>query len=448
MRIAAQLALLLLGCAGACFVVSLFQPITISGTAINVVTGKPMPYVRILFKDLNASREAAIADVHGKFTAYSDRASYCCALYAGYPKAGTLLQGILASPVFPRFTGEHFAEVTVYAVPATELSGHVYDEASHPIPGCQVEGLTGAPHRFNDIAWIGWALTDAAGAFQLTDLGVDRYQVVAQCKGLVAASIPIVLKPGSVIRNLDFHLHRVKTFSVHGSVVLLRRMPKITPVPFSVVSHDLVATRLDSPLASLAIKESCSWPKVTDQFQCDLLAPGTYRLKFTIDYGIGENSNTPPQEAEVEVMIEDDKPPPRLSVHMQGVVPAAEEPPPTARPNPPTGTVVIRHACPTDMADDSVLIEVLGSDSFYLANNFKPYLPKCSSPTTWTLAAGNYRIVASVPSIERGRNSFEKLTALLERHAQPVKVLPGAVTQVTLRVWTQMDIVKLALDTL
>jgi hypothetical protein len=125
-----ELLLLLLACGAGAFLIhwcTESRPSVISGTVVDWTTGRPVAGAVLRFKEINGSREATTADAEGRFTAIAAEADQLYVLYAADPTFGPVLQTAFGRSVVVYTRGQRHSGLTVPALPATELSGHVYD---------------------------------------------------------------------------------------------------------------------------------------------------------------------------------------------------------------------------------------------------------------------------------------------------------------------------------
>jgi len=232
-------------------------------------------------------------------------------LFAAPPRYGRLLQTMFGRSVAVYRRGERIRNVVVPVIPATELSGRIYDLSGHPISGCEVSAVTPLnivpaktanlddtgshalfynlpesedPRHFLD---VGSALTGPDGSFTLIRLGADRYFLPASCPnpigsaGWQPAVYPSansvkggqenVLHPGDHRSRFDFHLLRARTYTLEGKILFIDGAN-----PQTIHSQSMQVIREDSALTlTWRGREMCSIDASAGQLIA--LALGTLR---------------------------------------------------------------------------------------------------------------------------------------------------------------------------
>ena len=449
MRTAFEFLVIAVLCGAGCFGLAWSKyagPIYISGTVVNVVTGVPVPNTKLYFQEMNGASAGPTTDASGHFQYFGHRPYICCFLFPDRLTSASLLQGEIRSGFAGRGLEIHRGLV-IPLVPPTQLSGHVYDEHSHPLAHCEVDATTDFPEdgppfrgeagRFRSDS----AQSDASGVYRFSRLGVDRYSVIAQCQSPAAPARAqlypkaITLTPGAHITDIDFHLTPATIFTVRGRVTLSDGS-KALKWPDASYSHDLSVTFSDPALAAFDLHSACDWRTPDQEFTCRLVSGSAYQLHFQVDgVMMGGVPSVPPQEANVPVESEQ-----TLNLRLSNVARPATTP---ANPTPAPGlskmgTLRIRHVCPEN--DSSAWITIQSDPVL----DFFSLVP-CSYPTEWTLPTGSYRLVSYLPgTISRN----PKLMRFLSSQAQPATVSEGHITEITLKVWTPADVIHLALRSL
>ncbi|MBV9761310.1 MAG: hypothetical protein JO340_12160 [Acidobacteriaceae bacterium] len=352
MRTLVQLLLILVICLAACWGLSFYTgslPATISGVVIDWNTGRPAPFTDVRVDRLNFSVTVARTDARGRFVFRPPARPDICFLFAGPPRYGTLLQTTFGETVVMYRKAERVSDVVIPAIPATELSGHVYGSDGRPISGCHVSALTrdtrldpranlhnqgwygtlasdlaaaDDPQKFLDIDWVN---TDAQGLFTFDRLGADRYFILARCEtpaarvtaghlgwvpmlypdaAAVASAREILLLPGDRKGGIDFHLQRRPTYNLRGKIIFSdHSAPK--PWPQAIYSQDLRVVRSDRSLTSSSwlAWEPCTIEANEGRFRCDGLLPGEYSLYFYVEPGLGASRNIRPQAAKADYRV-------------------------------------------------------------------------------------------------------------------------------------------------
>jgi len=102
------------------------MPGLIAGQVIDWKTGQPAPFIEVRIDELNFSKVVARTDAHGRFSFQPRDLPNVYFLFASSPHYGRLLQATLGQTVVMYRKGQRVREVVIPAIPATELSGHVY----------------------------------------------------------------------------------------------------------------------------------------------------------------------------------------------------------------------------------------------------------------------------------------------------------------------------------
>jgi hypothetical protein len=298
--------------------------------------------------DLNFSVHSARTDAQGRFSFQPPHPPRVYFLYAAAPRYGKLLQTTFGQTVVMYRNGQQVRNVMIPAIPATEVSGHVYGSDGKPLAGCFVSAITRTskvdfaanlqirgfealqagdsaesddPKKLMDVEN---EETDANGMYVFHSLGADRYFILARCKKLPTVNtIPpsswepmlypqahsfdeskeIVLLPGERRKGIDFHIQRKRTYNLEGDVLFSNHLPP-KPWPQAIYSQDLVVLRSDRALGSTWLgRESCEIDANAGSFRCNSLLPGEYTFYFQIASGLGAASDLPTQAASVRYKI-------------------------------------------------------------------------------------------------------------------------------------------------
>jgi hypothetical protein len=465
--------LLLFVCGGISFLLHwrlVSRPTLISGTVINWMTGQPVSGVMVRERELNGSEEVAWTDVQGRFTAVLPGAGRPYLLYAAGPRFGPLLQCTFGRTVAVYTPGEQHSGIVVPAIPATEISGHVYDEGSTPLPGCQVWALTDDPRQHPSLRDVDTQLTDGQGGFMLMHLGADRFYVMVRCRRDLAGerreiygpwtvrnswqpmlfpqavtsdgAKTIVLLPGERRQNIDFHLRLPPRYLVHGKVIFSDPLQPKSGVTYS---HLLRAFPLDPALAATAWPdgESCDWNANTGKFQCEFLSPGIYQLNFLLDFKFGSKGNIlpiSPQQAKVEVEAEDHIGP-ELTVRLQDQKPTSWPQPETL---PLTGFLHLQRVCPPGIREGWINVSGWGPTT---VNPRTFGLTSCTEDMVWPIAPGAYTISA-YQADWFGRSTSLRILNLLREHGRQVNIRKGNTSHLVVPVWSTDQIVQWAVESL
>ncbi|MBV8551809.1 MAG: carboxypeptidase regulatory-like domain-containing protein [Acidobacteriaceae bacterium] len=335
MRTTAQLLTILFVCLAGCWLLDRevgSRPTLISGEIVDWGTGQPAPYTDVRIARLNFSQVVARTDKRGQFAFSGPKGPGVYFLFAGSPRYGRLLQTTFGQTIVAYRAGQHIRKVVIPAIPATELSGHVYATDGHPLSGCNVSGFTpdnSDSHKSVELqARIAQAFTyhiaqaddpnkfievetdrtDSHGAYTFKRLGADRYFVLARClepgtggenspfsweptaypqENSIATAQQIVLLPGEHRSGIDLRMQRKRSYVLEGKVMFSdHSAPK--PWPQAIYGHDLQMFRSDRALTSTWIgQEACDWNANAGAIRCHSLFPGTYTLYFDISGGPG-----------------------------------------------------------------------------------------------------------------------------------------------------------------
>jgi hypothetical protein len=370
LRTAAQLLLILAGCFAACWALNLYSrsiPGLISGEVIDWKTGQPAPDIDVRAHELNSSKVVARTDAHGRFSFQPRDMPNVYFLFASSPGYGKLLQATFGQTIVMYRRSQRVRDVVIPAIPATELSGHVYGSDGKPISGCSVSALTRASHFDtsaelqvqaasttrpsdlpeaddpNNLMEVESGETNADGRYVFRTLGADRYFVLTRCKetqtrgksvpfawvptlypdvNSIANAREIVLLPGDRRVDIDFHMQRTRAYTLDGKIIFSdHSVPK--PWPEAVSSQDLVVFRTDRSLTSTWLgREPCQIDANAGRFRCDSLLPGEYTFYFKVSPGFnvlpgpGAFSYKPTQVAKVRYYVQaTDKHSPTVQLH-------------------------------------------------------------------------------------------------------------------------------------
>jgi len=481
LRTTAQLLAILFLCFAGCWLLDRgfrSRPSLISGEVIDSISGQPAAFTDVRVDQLNFSEVVARTDEHGRFSFVASHPPLVYFVFAGTPRYNRLLQTTFGQFVIVYRPGEQISDVVVPAIRATELSGHVYAADGQPISSCDLSAIT--PDNRDLHVQEAWAFdydaaqaddpnkfievdtekTDALGSYTFKMLGADRYFILARCRPSErgednpefswepmiysqAASIPsgqeITLLPGEHRSGVDFHMHRKRSYSIQGTVLLSNGSePKYLPRASDF--HFLETLRSDRALTSTPLGyEACDWNVEAGSFRCDSLLPGTYTLYF----GLGRGYNRPTQSAKVSYTVEATGTQRPLTVQLHNV---PNGPSLISKTNP-SGFLDTRKVCQATSADKPA-IEVLawghghaGSPCYYMATG---------ADTPLSLPADTYTVNAFETAFLRrhylGRNP--KFEALLMQHGVPVHIRVGQTSEPELPVLTTKELIDIGLKSL
>ncbi len=487
MRTAAELLAILLICFAGCWLLDhevRSRPTLISGQVIDWNTGQAAPYTEVRIDRLNFSQFAAETDARGRFTFLAPNQPDLYFLFAGAPYYGRLLQTTFGQTVVVYRPGEQVRDLVIPAIPATELSGHVYAMNGQPISGCEVSAITrdnrqagqfvelnvqgvqaftyGAPQADdpNQFIDVETERTNDAGSYTFKGLGADRYFVLVRCKQTVnrenltrfswepmaypqASSISRaqenILLPGGHRFDIDFHMQRKQTYSLKGKVLF---SDGSAPDRWKMYSHDLKMFRSDRALTSTWLgQETCDWNANAGTFRCDFVLPGTYTLYF--DLSDWPNGST--QFAEVNFTIGGTARQIAPTVQLHNV-PADQFVAPRTSP---VGFLDLGKACNTAV-DNRPAIRVLawghgrtGGACYYMTFFGDTRLPLPED--TYIVNAFEASFVAWRTS-SLGRNS--QFEFFLMQHGTALHIRAGQTSEPVLPILTTKELINIALQSL
>jgi hypothetical protein len=288
------------------------RPSQISGTVVEVITGRPVPNVRVRPKFMNGHGEGVFTDSRGRFTLPVSVPSWISGIFVDGPHHAGLFGKILGRESHSFRQGEQDSGVIVPAIPAAELSGKVHDDHGRPIAGCEVE-LLRPRHVYGPLRLVAANRTVSAGPggeyrFTRADAGV--YYLLADCNGLsipsrlpvgrqrfpkqqkvwakmlyphadnLSDAKPVIAMPGQRIGGLDFRLTRTVGYLVQGRFVW---RDGDVPQQLDLYSNDFSATKIDLGLEPNQTTNSrCGWNTYSGDFKCIHMTRGNYRLMMTI----------------------------------------------------------------------------------------------------------------------------------------------------------------------
>ena len=195
MRRLSEFVLLFFICGIPVYLIQSARPRILSGTVVDWATRHAVPNAQILFPSHSGSgglRVIGHADAKRSFSlVIHDPLVGCCALFAAAPGYGTLLQARLGHSYSPHIELGRRSQITLPLIPATAVSGHVFDTAQNPIANRRVTALIRDPEDASKLLYIDSAETDGTGAFSFTQLGSDRYFLAAVCHKYLPGESPM-----------------------------------------------------------------------------------------------------------------------------------------------------------------------------------------------------------------------------------------------------------------
>ena len=223
----------------------------ITGNVVNDLTGKPLAHVHIRLvgfaENFPFALYGAMSDAAGRFSiAGVPPSTYVVMLErAGFitvrgPKNGPIARGILGVK-----TGDRLGDITLRMTPQTIISGHVFNEYGDPLMGIGVTAVPLSPQdavvsmnseasATNDRGEI--RLVAAPGRYYIkaryssstggapeirTDGTIESNYVDTFYPGGTTETdgMPIEVKPGRELRNIDISLARTPVLNISGRVV-------------------------------------------------------------------------------------------------------------------------------------------------------------------------------------------------------------------------------------
>ncbi len=463
----------------ACFYVSRWrvqQAALVTGTAVDLTTGKPIPGAGIRFRVLNGSLpERFMTDANGRFEAKLSVSPPwdLFTLWIEHGAYAGMLQTTLGTGII-LYPADHLRNVTVPGIPGGQISGHVFDESGHSLSGCDVTALVSQhAHAPLSLDPRQGAVTDAHGAYRLKNLSADHYFISADCHKLLPGehldrgststdwrrrvswlsvlypgtrdlqdATAITVFPGAKISGVDFHLHRVEAFSVRGRFV---RAGGEKPVPDAFYEGDFVLTPTDTPFEPFASEYPCSADWHSTEFRCDFVVPGRYHIAMWTDTVWGAPYSR--QVGALDLRI-DSNPPPELTIPLHDVpeLQASSLPQPSWNP---TGTLTVQMGCRAnrDLSFRQLQIIPSGTEPNPLSRGteFVPshYWWYCGIPAHEQKAPGIYNALAYYNDLVRPRGA---IVELMLQHATPVMVRANQETRATVPVFTAEEIYQMALQ--
>jgi hypothetical protein len=288
------------------------RPSLITGTVIDLSTGRTVAGVRVRPKFLNGHGQGVFTDRRGRFTLPVSTSDGIGGLFVDDLHYAGLFGKTIGRESHAFREGEQDSGVIVPAIPAVELSGKVLDDDGHPISGCDIELLR--PRSLHGPVRLVAAnrneRTGPGGEYRFMRLDAGIYYLLAKCNGpsrtthlragqgdvapteqnvwanllyphasKLSEAHAVITMPGQRIRNLDFRLNRVTGFLLKGRFIWV---DGDSPQPRDVYSNDLLLTSLDLGLAQNQTESTCRWNTYPGEFECPQITPGSYRLTMFI----------------------------------------------------------------------------------------------------------------------------------------------------------------------
>ncbi len=480
MRTAVEFALLLGICAAACFGLHYWRtsrPTLVTGWAINLTTGKPVPNAKIRFRTLNASFGDFATGANGYFSAKGIPAQELCIAWADHPRYAGMLQTRFGTSVVLPKTGDHQRNIIVPAIPGGEISGHVFDEAGNPVLGCRVtvsvpEHVTGPPA----LKFLLDTKTDAQGLYLFENVDADRYYISVGCDKLlrgeaqnpfsgvtstdwrrrvswrhvfypdadsVESATAITVLPGVKRTGMDFHLRAVETFSVRGRFVRAGETPDL----WILFSTNFSFRPRGNMIRPTDWGHACDYDANTTRFRCDFIPYGEYRVAISLDpdfVGLAGGDLHGAGKAVGTLHVQVGKAPPELVIQLrkEGGLASANASAQKTDSSALTGTLQVQMNCKPekDKWTNRLYLFPLNSRSA-LYNGWYPNC--CKVPSVERVSPGTYEIAAY--SVDFWRPSAAVLD-LIRAHASTVQVRAHQEVQVRVPVFDASDIYHMVLQ--
>jgi len=459
----------------------------ISGQVIDWRTSRPVPYVDVLAEGLNSANVVARTGADGRFRFQPEASPGVYFLFVAAPRYGLLLQAKVGQTAVMYRKSQRIHDLIIPAIPATEISGHVYQDDGSPISGCLVYAFTRASHLGlsinlqaegvrsilpfdqaeaddpNKFLEGGMVRTNPRGMYVFPNMGADRYFISVRCEASPAqqragvnwvpalypdvASIAdaqqVLLMPGDHRADIDFHIPRAKAYTLEGTV-LFSDLSKPKPWPEATYFQDLVVFRSDRRLTSTSFgREPCQIDINKGTFKCDPLLSGEYTLYFQVSGGMGSASNQPTQAATVRYRVTAGRTQPlKVQLHSVSGENAVYQSPFQG----PGGLIDFTKVCDA-VPQGMPAVRAVAWGSGYAGVNC--YLTRVGSPTSVRLPQGSYQVAAFEADILHrpfGRgSSFEE--ALVQSGTR-ITVSTGRTETPALRVLTTAQIIEIGLSSL
>jgi len=457
----------------------------VMGTAVDVVTGKPVPNASIRFRALNFSFGRFVTDAKGRFSARNVPADDFYVLWVDHPHYAGMLRTTIGTSLPLYRPGEQERGVVVPAIPGGEISGRVFDETETRVSACRVSAFVPL-HATGPVILERWrdTKTDRNGVYRFANLDADRYYVLALCDKLlpgekqygpvtstdwrqrpswqhvfypdartVRDAQPLVILPGTKKTGINFHLHIVQAFSVRGRIIRARNEK---PVSTAFYINDLSMSSTDRASKPFSWEPGCQWNVFSGTFRCDFVTPGSYRLHMDVVTGwtgtqaavrrqnghVVDLSN--PQTGILDVKI-GPEPPPELQLQLHKLDPwtRSNNEAPAGASKAQDGTVQVQMNCKARSSMSPTLLYIFPvpqiPDTRLVGNRYY----SCATPAIQQKPAGTYFIAACRSDFWRPRPAFLEV---IKMHAAKVVAPAGRKTVVSVPVFKGKDIYHMVVD--
>jgi hypothetical protein len=286
-RLPVQLTLLLSGCLGLCWAMSLVglrSPGVISGQVIDWSTKRPVAGIDVFRRELRGRYVVARTDAGGNLRYQPLDAPSIYSLYAASSKYGPLLQERFEALVSKYRVSQSIRGLVLPVIPAASIRGRVTGDDDRPVAGCEVSVLT-LRNPFERTAGlakfkeVGWVKTDQDGSYLFPSLGADHYVLRARCDqsqtarrflsgqrraalnanaGVGFESQQITVIPGERRTGIDFHLRPVASAAVPFAAVPQAQSSQPAQEPDSTVLATQPQQQPRMAMGKLSLENICA----------------------------------------------------------------------------------------------------------------------------------------------------------------------------------------------
>ena len=268
---------------------------TLEGSVINRISGQVLKNTRLVLQpeDRNAAAGERSTSTSangtfqirnvdaGKYRLFAERPGFESQYYTS--TGLNIYQGTILTID----SAAELKDLTIKLNPYGAVSGRVVDEDGEPLVHVSVQAMHSVYMRGKrQLISTGQGMTDDLGEYRIFELPMGQYVVQAKASGepllieqrryaYVPAYYPnaedprsatvLALAPGQAHRSVDFHLRRVPTVSVQGSILASAGEMR------SVMVYLL-------PRASAGLAEKSPVPVVDGRFEIPAVLPGSYIL--------------------------------------------------------------------------------------------------------------------------------------------------------------------------
>ncbi len=450
----------------------------VSGSVVDLKTGRPVAHAHVFAKYANAHGEGVETDGDGRFRLLLPYPTQTAGLFAeGEGYAGLFGKTLGFGGHWLR-KGERETGVVVPAIPAASASGSVHDDAGKPVAGCTVN-LMRPVSLFGPLdidMGVDETTTDFAGKFQFKRLAAGVYFPNADCNAQAQSSYfpqkvirenprpffawkrtlypsgltlkeaePVVLRPGERGVGLAIRVAKARAFTVRGRFVW---DDGDGPKPRDVYFNDFAVISSDERFAQPA---SCRWNTVPGSFECSPVIAGVYRLSMAISPvwvdGDPERRIATPndQRGEMRLSIDEGGPPREILLPMHKLGPPRPKPVPSKAKREETGSFDIditgcgAYRFP-QMSTQVLRIAPLGYPRVYYSG-----ATSARVSGIWEVPPGTYEVNAACAPYW-GTRSNRYLDELLGRAGTKVEVRPDVTTRISVRGLSTGEVYRLVVS--